>query len=141
MLDAPLQFDLFAPLSRPAFPPPRPIEWERLVQQSGAAGALWVHASHRWQTVVVEQLCAPGRGRRWILWRDRRGYLITGYPAHHTAIPHRTVFLAPDGACELHRSLPLIEIDRGDGWAKFRPAEPGDAPPPRLTIPPPRDRT
>ena len=116
------------------FPPPRPWGWENLVMR--AAGAeLWVHVSRRWAGVVAENLTCPVQEKRWTLWHGRRGYQINEYPARRARQAHRTVFMSADAVIDLHRLRPLIEIDRGDGYARFRFAADGDAPPSSLTIP------
>jgi hypothetical protein len=120
------QPDLFGTPHAAGFPPDRGAEWDAVLRSTIASGTLWIHASANWQGVVAETLTAPDLGSRFILWIGRKFGPITEYPALASAIGHRTVFMPPSALPALHRRLPLVRIDWGPGWARFRPAEDGE---------------
>jgi len=130
------QPDLFGTPHAAGFPPDRGAEWDAVLRSTIASGTLWIHASANWQGVVAETLTAPDLGSRFILWIGRKFGPITEYPAPRSAIGHRTVFIPPSAAKELHRRLPLVRINWGPGWAQFRPAEPDEAPAAGIEIAP-----
>jgi hypothetical protein len=84
-----------------------------------------------WLQVVLEQFVDPALGRR-ILWNTGT---ITRYPAAPHERPTHTVYLTADAATAMHARMPLVALDRGATYARFRPAEAGEVGPVTLELP------
>ncbi|HEY0183160.1 MAG TPA: hypothetical protein VGC09_10170 [Rhodopila sp.] len=115
------------------FPVPPTLDWaKRLTAAGRIAGDVTFHISWLWAGEVTEALCLGSAGRV-LLHKDGRIEEIKPDPGAFG----RMIFLDPTRARELHARRPLIRFgNAGTHSARYRLAQPGEAAPTELELPP-----
>lgn len=143
------QLDMFAtpaPAPRPAppatttakaptaelIPPPPTVQWARLLaRHMDVSTRVMVQCSSLYTGIVLEVLALGTQGQHWLM----KDHTIRENSTN-LGVRSRIIYVTPRQAIAMHARHPMIMTTKGSHCCSYRLADPGEAAPAELPLPP-----